>query len=269
MSFETMKLGSLEYLTSTLIDVPHGFSTRLGGVSTGHLSSLNLGISRGDAPENVWKNYAILGSALGFSPEDTVFTRQVHGDVVTRVGRSHRGQGLVSPVTEDRDGLVTDEPGVFLTIFTADCVPVLLYDPVTRSVAGAHAGWRGTALGIVQRAVETMTRHFGANPRDIRAAIGPSIGRCCFETHEDVPGAMAQALGHEADAFITPSGGKYRVDLKGINAHWLRKAGLELIDICEDCTACQPDRFWSHRVTRGERGALAAVIGLPPDVPQV
>ncbi len=263
MSFETIKLGSLEYLTSSLIAVPHGFSTRHGGVSTGYLSSLNLGVSRGDAPENVRKNYAILGAALGFQPEDTVFTRQVHGDVVSRVGRLDRGQGLYFPVTEDRDGLVTNEPGVFLTIFTADCVPVLFYDPVTRAVAGAHAGWRGTALGIVQRTVEAMTRHFGAEPKNIRAAIGPSIGKCCFETHADVPDAMIQALGHEADAYITRSGHKYHVDLKGINAHWLRKAGLELIDISEDCTACQPGRFWSHRVTGGERGALAAVIGLP------
>lgn len=263
MSFLTVKQGALEYLISTLIDVPHGFSTRLGGVSQGYLSSLNLGISRGDRPENVLKNYGILGSAIGFRPEDTVFTRQVHGDVVCRVGRANRGEGLLHPVKEDRDGLMTNETGIMLTIFTADCVPVLFYDPVTRSVAGAHAGWRGTAMGIVRRTVEEMTRQFGAKPRDIRAAIGPSIGKCCFETHDDVPQAMYQALGCAAQAYISPSGEKYHVDLKGINAHWLRKAGLEWIDVSEDCTACQPERFWSHRVTCGQRGAQAAVIGLP------
>lgn len=265
MSFETRNVGKLEVLTSTLIDVPHGFSTRFGGVSTGYLSSLNLGTSRGDLPENVRENYAILGAAIGFSPEDTVFAKQVHGDVVAPVGRSHRGQGLFTPVTQERDGLVTNAPGVFLTIFTADCVPVLLYDPVSKTVAGVHAGWRGTALGIVRRAVETMCRDYGADPRNIRAAIGPSIGPCCFETHNDVPDAMAEALGQEAWGFITRSGEKFHVDLKGINAHWLRKVGVEQIDICRDCTACQPDRFWSHRITRGERGSLAAIIGLPEE----
>lgn len=263
MSFLTKKQGDLEYLTSTLIDVPHAFTTRLGGVSTGYLSSLNLGISRGDALANVIRNYAILGDALGFDPEDTVFTRQVHGDVVTRVGRDHRGQGLFTPVTGERDGLLTNEPGVVLTIFTADCVPILFYDPVSRSVAGAHAGWRGTALGIVCRAVEAMSREFGARPQDIRAAIGPSIGKCCFETHDDVPDAMRETLGHEAERYITQSQEKFHVDLKGINACWLRKAGVEMIDVCQECTACAPDRFWSHRVTKGERGALAAVISVP------
>lgn len=260
MSFVTVKKGALEYLTSTLIDVPHGFTTRLGGVSTGYLHSLNLGISRGDEPENVRRNYEILGDALGFSPEQTVFTKQVHGDYVALVDGTHRGQGLITPVTEERDGLLTNEAGVVLTIFTADCVPVLLYDPVSGCVAGVHAGWRGTALGIVCRAVEAMEQKFGAKPRDVRVAIGPSIGRCCFETHEDVPSAMKDALGGEAEEFITPAGKKFHVDLKGINARWLRRAGVEDVDVSGDCTACAPDRFWSHRVTGGERGAQAAVI---------
>lgn len=263
MSFETIRRGSLEYLASSrLAPTPHGFTTRLGGVSTGSLASLNLGIHRGDRPENVLRNYEILGDALGFAPEDTVFTRQTHTDIVARVGRQNRGEGLYRPVEPERDGLVTDEPGVVLTIFTADCTPILFYDPVRRAVGAAHAGWRGTAAGIAARTVERMARAFGCHPEDIRAAIGPCISRCCFETDGDVPEAMVKALGREAEAAITGSGPKYHVDLKALNQIWLRRAGVREIDVCPDCTACQPNRFWSHRITHGDRGSLAAVIRL-------
>lgn len=263
MSFETIRRGGLEYLTSSrLAPTPHGFTTRLGGVSAGSLASLNLGIHRGDRPENVQRNYEILGDALGFSPEDTVFTRQTHTDIVARVGRQNRGEGLYRPVEPERDGLVTDEPGVVLTIFTADCTPILFYDPVRRAVGAAHAGWRGTAAGIAARTVEMMVRAFGCHPEDIRAAIGPCISRCCFETDGDVPEAMVKALGREAEPAITGSGPKYHVDLKALNQIWLRRAGVREIDVCPDCTACQPDRFWSHRITHGDRGSLAAVIRL-------
>lgn len=264
MSFETIGRGGPEYLVSSLLaPASHCFSTRLGGVSTGSLASLNLGIHRGDRPGNVWENYRILGKALGFDPRETVFTRQTHTDLVARVGRENRGEGLIYPVIPERDGLVTDEPGVVLTIFTADCTPILFYDPVRRAVGGAHAGWRGTAAGIAARTVEAMTREFGCDPRNIRAAIGPCIGRCCFETDRDVPDAMRKALGGEAEEAITGAGPKYHVDLKKLNELWLRRAGVEQIDVCPDCTVCQPDRFWSHRVTRGDRGSLAALIQLP------
>ena len=180
MEFEIVTRGALEYVRSRLLqDAPHCFSTRLGGVSAGSLASLNLGIHRGDQPERVLRNYEILGQAVGFAPEQTVFTRQTHTDIVARVGRENRGEGLFRPVEPERDGLVTDEPGVTLTIFTADCTPILFYDPVRQAVGAAHAGWRGTAAGIAARTVEAMTREFGSDPADIRAAIGPCISRCC------------------------------------------------------------------------------------------
>lgn len=260
MAIITKKMGNLEYLAAESIPVPHCFSTRLGGVSRGSLSSLNLGIHRGDDPENVVENFRILGEAVGFSPEDTVFTRQIHTDVVRRVGSANRGEGLFTPVRADCDALITEEPGVALTVFTADCTPVLLYDPVTGAVGAAHAGWRGTALGIAGKTAAAMAEQFGTRPEDIRAAIGPNIGVCCFETHREVPQAMYDALGREAEPFILPKGEKFLVDLKGINALWLRKAGVEHIEISGECTACRPDRFWSHRVTGGERGSLAAII---------
>ncbi len=262
MALKTVTLGKLEYLKADLLNTPHAFSTRYGGVSQGSLSSLNLGIHRGDLRENVLKNYEILGSALGFSPEDTVFTHQTHTDIVEKVGKKDRGDGLFREVEPERDGLITNEPGVVLTVFSADCTPILFFDPVKKAVGAAHAGWRGTALGIAKKTVEAMTREFGCSPSHIRAAIGPCIGKCCFETDGDVPSAMVAALGEEANAFITKSGEKYHVDLKGINTLWLQKAGVEQIQVSEDCTVCQHDRFWSHRMTKGDRGSLAAVIFL-------
>lgn len=263
MSFYVNKKNELEYLTSSAFEgAVHCFSTRFGGVSEGALASLNLGVHRGDRPANVWENYRRLGAAVGFNAKNTVFTKQVHSDIVQRVGRQDCGRGLVFPVEEARDGLVTDEPGVALTIFSADCTPVLLFDPVARAIGAAHAGWRGTAAGIAARTVEAMCREFGCRPENLRAAIGPCISQCCFETDSDVPEAMLAALGAEAQSAIRPAGEKYYVDLKQLNALWLRRAGVTEIDISCDCTACQPQRFWSHRRVGNQRGSLAAVIML-------
>ena len=253
-----------EYLTSSVIkgSVVHCFSTRRGGVSAGYLASLNLGIHRGDDPANVYENYRRLGAAVGFTPEQTVFTRQTHTDKVERVGAADRGVGLFREVEPERDGIYTDEPGVALVCFSADCTPILLHDPVHHAVAAVHAGWRGTALGIAMRCVEAMTRDLGTDPADLQAAIGPCIGPCCFETDRNVPEAMLATLGDEAGRYIRPAGEKFFPDLKGLNALWLRRAGVRSIDVCCDCTRCQPDRFWSHRLTGQARGSLAAVIML-------
>lgn len=252
-----------EYLTSTAITVPHCFSTRHGGVSTGHLSSLNLGIHRGDVRENVEKNYELLGAAVGFDPETLVFTHQTHTDIVARVGKEHCGDGLKREVIVERDGLVTNEAGVTLIVFSADCTPILLHDPVHRAIGAVHSGWRGTAAGIVKKAVEKMTAEYGTDPKDVQAAIGPCIGKCCFETHGEVPEAMLVALGEDAACAITDHhNGKFHVDLKELNRLWLQKAGVQTVDISADCTACQPDRFWSHRIVGNARGSLAAIIRL-------
>ena len=263
MGFYVNRKGKLEYLTSELLaGTAHCFSTRFGGVSEGHLASLNLGMHRGDDPKNVLENYRILGEAVGFLPENTVFTKQIHSDVVERVGKKDCGRGLLTPVERGCDGLITDEPEVALTVFSADCTPILLFDPVRRAIGAVHAGWRGTAAGIVAKAVEKMSAEFGCRPEHIRAAIGPCISQCCFETDADVPDAMLAALGGGARESIRPVGSKYYVNLKALNALWLRRAGVERIDISADCTACQPERFWSHRRVGGMRGSLAAVIML-------
>ena len=260
MAFFVKKQGKLEYEVSSGITVPHCFTTRLGGVSQGYLESLNLGIHRGDSLENVVENYRILGNAVGFTPEQTVFTRQTHTDIVRVVDGSHMGEGLYREVEPECDALVTGTPGVALCAFTADCTPILLQDPVTGAVGAVHAGWRGTVAGIAAKTVEAMVREYGSKTENIRAAIGPNIAQCCFETGEDVPDALRELLGREAEAFIEPRGEKFYVDLKGANAKILQNAGVKHVEQSCSCTACRPDRFWSHRKVGLQRGSLAAII---------
>ena len=260
MSVITKKLGQLEYLVAEGISAPHCFTTRLGGVSKGHLESLNLSMSRGDDPGNVAENYRRIGAALGFAPEAVVMARQTHSDTVLQVGRQHCGAGLLKEPLPECDALITNEPGVALFVSTADCTPILLHDPVTGAVGAAHAGWRGTAAAIGAKTVEAMVAAFGCDPKNIRAAIGPNIGFCHFETDRDVPEAMLAAYGREAEPYITQKGEKFYPDLKKINALSLRRTGVEHIEVSDACTVCQCDRFWSHRVTRGKRGAQGAII---------
>lgn len=261
--FQTIKLGDLEYLTAdTLEGTAHCFSTRFGGVSQGHLASLNLGVHRGDVYENVVKNYEILGDAVGFTPQQTVFTKQLHTDIIRVVDETFCGEGLYREVSDVCDGQITDQPGVALIAFAADCTPVLLFDPVRQAIGAVHAGWRGTAAGIAAKAVDAMVREYGCDRAHIRAAVGPSIGPCCFETDWDVPQAMLDGLGEAARPAITKKGEKYFVDNKLCNTLWLQKAGVTQIDVSPDCTKCRPDRYWSHRVSGGHRGSLAGIIML-------
>lgn len=260
MSMIEVREGKLEYLRSEKITAPHGFTTRLGGVSQGHLESLNIGIHRGDRWENVLKNYEILGNALGFDVKNLVLSHQTHTDIVLPVGQAHSGAGLFAPELTECDALITKEPGVALTVFTADCTPILLHDPVTGAVGAVHAGWRGTAAAIAGKTVAAMEREYGCRPEDIRAAIGPNIGACCFQTDRDVTDAMVEAFGEGVSAWIRPDGDKYYVNLKAINETVLRRAGVRHIDVSTHCTVCQCHRFWSHRVTGGLRGSQGAII---------
>ena len=260
MSIQTKTIGKLEILVAEGISAPHCFTTRLGGVSTGHLASLNIGPGRGDDIANVVENYRILGDVLGFVPEDVVIPRQTHSCIVRRVTGADRGTGLFREKLPECDALITDEPHVVLMVSTADCTPILFHDPVTGAVGAAHAGWRGTASAIGAKTVEAMVREFGCRPEDIHAAIGPNIGQCCFETDADVPEAMVAAFGSEAEAWIRKSGDKYYVNLKEINALALRRIGVRHIEISRECTKCSPHRFWSHRITGLKRGSQGALI---------
>lgn len=256
---QSVKNGTLEYLTADGIGAPHGFTTRLGGVSEGFCASLNLGWNRGDKPENVIKNYHILADAIGFDPDKLVLTRQTHSDIVRQV-TSLDAHGFDNRSYPECDALITNQPGTALAIFTADCTPVLLWDPVTGAVGAAHAGWRGTAAKIAKKTAQAMIYAYGCRPENIRAAIGPNIAQCCFQTDADVPQAMGKAYGAAAGTFIFQKGSKYYVNLKGLNALSLKEAGIQHLDISNDCTACQCHRFWSHRITGSVRGSQGAII---------
>lgn len=258
----------LVYLTADGFEaaggVAHGFSTRRGGVSEGIFATLNLSMNRGDDPDRVRENYRRFCAAIGVDVGKIVCASQVHGDTVRTVTAADLGIGLDEGEPWKADGLITDIPGVVLTIFTADCLPILLYDPVRRVVGAVHAGWRGTALGIAARGVERMAEAFGARPGDILAAVGPGISTCCFETHRDVPDGLRAGMGAGAEPYIHPVPGteKYHVDLKGANRAWLLQAGVapEHIAVCDACTACGREIFWSHRKMGAARGSMAALI---------
>lgn len=256
-------------LRMTMGGIPHGFTTRQGGVSEGIYSSLNLAFGRGDDREKVEENYRRVCGAFPVDINKLVLTTQVHGDQIRTVTAEDWGKGLSRPKDYEADGLITDVPGTTLVAFGADCLTALLYDPVHRAIGAVHAGWRGTASGIVERAVEAMTAAYGTRPEELVAALGPCISACCFETDQDVPNAMTAALGAAALPFITDKGeGKFLVDLKGLNALRLQRVGVreECIDISPDCTLCKPEKYWSHRYTKGERGSQASLISLPENI---
>ena len=260
MAIITQTHGTMEYLVAQEISAPHAFTTRLGGVSTGIYASLNLSISRGDDRENVLENYRRIGNILGFSPEDVVNARQTHSDIVLQITRQHRGLLLQPNASPQCDGMITNEPGIALFVSTADCTPILLHDPITGAVGAVHAGWRGTAADIAGKAVVAMANAYGCDPKNIRAAIGPNLGMCCFETDGDVPQAMVETFGADAEEFIRTGGRKYYVNLKEINALALRRAGVTEVVISQECTMCNHDRYWSHRYTRGIRGSQGGII---------
>ncbi len=245
--------------------VVHGFASRLGGVSTGDFAQLNLGIKRDDSRENVRENYARFCAAIGADRDSLVMTHQVHSDDVRTASRADVLADLLDPIPYETDGLVTDQPGLCLVIYYADCIPVLLYDPVKKAIGAVHSGWRGTAMGIVPKAIEKMTALYGTDPADLLAAIGPGIGPCCFETHDDVPRAMAARWGHAAEPFCVPNGkGKFHVDLKGLIRWEMAGAGVvpDHIETLDLCTGCHPELYWSHRKLGDRRGNHGAMIQL-------
>ena len=262
MSFERMTRSGVTFYRAEGLGTVHGFSTRHGGVSAPPFDTLNLGLSQGDDPACVRENFRRFCAAVGADVDRMVVTHQVHQDNVRIATSADAGKGLDRERDYDVDGLITNERGLPLVIHSADCIPVLLHDPVKQVIGACHAGWRGTALGIAAKTVREMQRIFGCDPADIRAAIGPAIGQCCFETDGDVPAALHAALGDEAEPYITWNGRKYHIDLKAINALWLRKSGVTQIDVSGDCTACRTDLYWSHRKHGGERGSQIAMISL-------
>ena len=256
-------LNGLPVMTAPNISAVHAFTTRYGGVSEGVYSSLNLGENRGDKKADVCENYAILMRALALPSGGLVYSRQVHGTYVRKVAVADR-RFPYENVPCDADGLVTDEKNLPLIIFTADCIPILLCDPVRGVIGAAHAGWRGTVADIAGEAVRVMVREYACSPENIQAAIGPGIGKCCFETGPEVAEAVLKTDGIDGGTFIEPRGEKFRIDLRGINQALLVRSGLldKNIAVSSECTMCLNEKYWSHRHTLGIRGSQGAVIML-------
>lgn len=241
--------------------VTHGFSTRLGGVSEGIFASMNLSYNRGDEKASVDENYRRMGKAIGFTPDQLVFSNQVHDTKIKIVTKEDCGK-----VMTGMDGLMTDEKGICLVTSYADCVPLFFYDPVKGVVAVSHSGWKGTVNRMGKKTVEKMESVYGSKAEDIIAAIGPSICQKCYEISEDVAIQFADAFPEKwYDTFMVDKGnGKYQLDLWKVNEYILLDAGIlrEHLDITDLCTCCNPELLFSHRASKGKRGNLAGFIRL-------
>lgn len=246
--------------------VKHGCSTRVGGISEGCFASMNLGFGRGDADENVLINYDRLCNAMGFSKEQVVLPDQVHDTVVRKATKEDCGKGIIKPREYSNvDAQITNEPGVALVVFGADCVPVFFYDPAAKAIGTAHAGWRGTIGRIAEKTVQAMEKEFGSNPENIEAYIGVSICGECYTVGGEVaelfqkefPEATRQTEEQKKE-------GTCQLDLWQVNRMILEQAGVkpENIVIGGVCTKCHSDVLYSHRVQGNDRGSLAGFLML-------
>ena len=268
----TISTGILPIVESPLFQretgLEHGFSTRKGGVSKEHLASLNLSFSVEDAKENVLENFRRIGERFGKTPEDFVLSKQSHETKVLKVGTKDRGKGI----TKDRDyegidALITDEEGIILSCFSADCVPILFYDPIRKAVGACHSGWRGTKGKILRNVVEEMSKHFSSNPADILIAIGPSISKEQYIVSEDLGLSFLEdykdcSEEDSSSPIRRLSEDKFQLDLWDLNRRIALDCGLkkEHISISGYCTMENPELFFSHRYSQGKRGLQGAFI---------
>ena len=239
------------------------FSTRLGGVSQGETATMNFSTKRADTVENVRENYRRLCAATGIDPTHLVVTRQVHGTVAHEPTPDEVGMGVFDDqVSPEADALMTDRHSVALVKHSADCVPVYLLDVKTPAVAMVHAGWRGTLEGIAAETLRRMAEVYGTRPQDCLAAVGPSIGPCCFEVGSDVAERFAGR--YPGWGIVEAGSGRPHVDLWRCNMLQLQNTGIPEGNICVSglCTACDTGTFYSHRKEKGGTGAMAAMLEL-------
>ena len=238
-------------------EIVHGVTTRHGGVSTGRYASLNLTKSLGDDPDAVEENIQRTCQAFGVRRADVVSPGQRHTANVCQVGIEDRGR-----LCAGYDALITDQPGVPLLLRYADCTPVLIYDPTHHALAVVHSGWRGTVQGAPKAAVEALCRAYGSRPADMIAAIGPSIGPCCYEVGQDVVDAVQVAFAGP-DGLLKPGPrGRQHFNLWAANRRWLAEAGVGEIEVAETCTACHVAEFYSYRAAGGTTGHFGALMAL-------
>ena len=263
--FEERITNGVPYLIYPLLEntgvVKHGFSTRLGGVSTGNCSTMNISTHRGDDPQAVRENRNRIAGAVGVKPENMVYTQQTHTTNVNVVGTLDRGKSL-----PETDGMITNVPGICLVTFYADCVPLYFVDPVHKAIGLSHSGWRGTVGKIANVTVRMMEENYGTRPEEVIAAIGPSICQDCYEVSLDVIEKFRDNYRKEywKDLFYEKENGKYQLDLWKANEYNFLESGIlkENIAVTNVCTCCNPDILFSHRVTGFDRGNLSAFLAL-------
>lgn len=269
--FKENKVGEVLYLICPLLEqtglVKHGFSTRIGGVSEGIWSSMNLSFSRGDKETSVRENFRRMANALGISEDSFVFSHQTHTTNVRKVIEEDRGKGIAKPIDyQDVDGLITNVSGICLSTFYADCVPLYFVDPVRKAIGLSHSGWRGTVGKIGKVTIEQMQREYGTNPTDVVATIGPSICQECYEVSEDVIIEFQKSFSkeHWDSIYYKKTNGKYQLDLWKANEIILLEAGVrkENLAVTNLCTCCNSEELFSHRASQGKRGNLAAFLAL-------
>lgn len=247
--------------------IVHGFSTRLGGVSQGIYSSMNLSFTRGDEESSVRENYSRIAAAMGVQAEDIVTSDQTHTCNVRKVTEEDRGKGITcSRDYTDIDGMITDVPGLVLATFYADCVPLYFADPVHHAVGLSHSGWRGTVQKIGAVTIKKMAEEYGSDPADIKVAIGPSICQKCYEVSLDVVEEFKNAFDqkHWEKLFYAKENGKYQLNLWEANRIIFVESGIleENISMPNICTCCNPELLFSHRASHGKRGNLGAFLGI-------
>lgn len=257
--------------------VEAGFSSRRGGVSAGSYSSLNCGLHVHDRAEHVVENRRRLAQTTRLPFTAWTYAEQVHGRRVAVVGEQDKGAGRDSRETalQATDAFVTNVPGICLSAQFADCVPLYFLDPVRKAVGLAHAGWKGTVLKVSMATIDTMAHTFGSRPEHILAAIGPSIGPCCYEVDDRVIREVDAVVSElklpvrpdaagEPPLYTPTTEGKYMLDLQQLNRQIMIKAGIlpSNIEVTKLCTSCRTDLFFSHRKESGTTGRMVAWIGM-------
>lgn len=273
MNFQskTMTLNNADtvpYLTynslSEINFINHAFSTRLGGVSEGEFTSMNMAFNRGDNPESVTENYKRICKSAGFDFESLTASAQDHNTFVRAVTSENKGVGIYKPRDlHSVDALITNEKGVTLVTYYADCTPLFFVDTKQKAIGLAHAGWRGTVGRIGEKVVKKMTELYGTNPADIIAAIGPAISVCCYEVDKPCADNFYALSDLDSSRFVFPKeNGKYMIDLLETNRQILVAAGVknENITVSDVCTNCNSELLWSHRATKGKRGTMSAFM---------
>ncbi len=264
----TLKGDKTPFLTYNILNeipfIKHAFSTRLGGVSKGVCESMNLAFGRGDDRETVLENYRLMCDSVGFEPESLCGSVQIHEANVKKVTGDDRGHGILRERKwSSADALITKDKDVTLVTYYADCTPIFFVDTENHAIGLAHAGWRGTVDKIAVNTVNEMKKEFGTKPENLVCAIGPVIGKCCYEIDGECAEKFKALTEIDTSLILTAKdGGKYMADLALTNKLLLMSVGVEedKIVISDLCTRCNSDLLWSHRATSGQRGTMAAFM---------